>query len=110
VLRDVTIATSFGAQFAITGFVGYNFGCVLASNILLDSRGGFSGQATRRRHSQFRGSKGRCHGNHFWLFKYGVHTGAIWRIRLNRSCATAMRPYVKLLWSLVFLLLPRDAQ
>jgi len=27
----------------------------------------------------------------------GVHIGATWRIRLNRQCAAAMRPYVKLL-------------
>ena len=26
VLRDVAIATNFGMHFAITGFVGYNFG------------------------------------------------------------------------------------
>ena len=33
----------------------------------------------------------------FWLSVYGVHIGATWRIRLNRPCAAAMRPYVKLL-------------
>jgi len=27
----------------------------------------------------------------------GVHIGTTWRIRLNRPCTTAMRPYVKLL-------------
>jgi len=27
----------------------------------------------------------------------GVHIGATWRIRFNRPCAAAMRPYVKLL-------------
>jgi len=27
----------------------------------------------------------------------GVHIGATWRIRLNRPCATAMWPFVKLL-------------
>ena len=32
VLRDVAIATNFGTQFAITGFVSYNFGCVTASD------------------------------------------------------------------------------
>ena len=37
VLRD-----NFGKQFAITGFVGYNFGCMIASDRLFDSRGGFS--------------------------------------------------------------------
>jgi len=35
---------------------------------------------------------------HYWM---GVHTGATWPIRLNRPCAAAMRPYVKLLWPLV---------
>ena len=33
-LRDVAMATDFGTQFAITGFVGYNFGC----DMLFDSR------------------------------------------------------------------------
>jgi len=32
----------------------------------------------------------------------GVHTGATWRIPLNRPCAAAMWPIVKLLWPLVF--------
>ena len=30
-----------------------------------------------------------------------VHIGATWRMRVNRSSAAAMRPYVKLLWPLV---------
>ena len=38
VLRGVAMATNFGTQFAITGFVGYNFGCI-ASDMLFDSRG-----------------------------------------------------------------------
>jgi len=33
----------------------------------------------------------------FWLSIYGMHIGATWGIRLNRPCAAAMRPYVKLL-------------
>jgi len=33
----------------------------------------------------------------FWLSIYGVYIGATWRMRLNRPCAAAMRPYVKLL-------------
>ena len=41
-LRDVAMATNFGTQFAITGFVGYNFGRMIGSNMLFDSRGGFS--------------------------------------------------------------------
>ena len=47
VLRDVAMATNFGTQFAITGFMGYNFGCMIASDTLFDSRGGFQGQAIR---------------------------------------------------------------
>jgi len=43
VLRDVAMTTSFGIQFAITGFMGYNFGCMIASDTLFDSRGGFLG-------------------------------------------------------------------
>jgi len=43
------------------------------------------------------------HGNHFWLSIYGVHIGATWRIRLSRPCAAAMRPYVKLRWPLVII-------
>jgi len=30
-----------------------------------------------------------------------VHISATWRIRLNRPCATVMRPCVKLLWPLM---------
>ena len=39
------MATNFGTQFAITGFVGYNFGRMIGSNMLFDSRGGFSGSS-----------------------------------------------------------------
>ena len=45
VLRDVAMATNFGTQFAITGFVGYNFGYMIASNMLFDSRGVFLGSS-----------------------------------------------------------------
>ena len=47
VLRNVAMATDFGTQFAITGFVDYNFGCMIASGTLFDSRVGFLGQAIR---------------------------------------------------------------
>jgi len=40
--RDVAMATNFRTQFAISGFVGYNFGCMITSVTLFDSRGGFS--------------------------------------------------------------------
>ena len=39
VLRDVAMATNFVTQFVIAGFVGYNFGCMIASDTLFDSRG-----------------------------------------------------------------------
>jgi len=45
VLRDVAMATNFGTQFAITGFLGHNFGCMIASDMLFDSRAGFSGSS-----------------------------------------------------------------
>ena len=45
VLRNVAVATNFGTQFGITDFVGYNFGCVIASDTLFDFRGGFSGSS-----------------------------------------------------------------
>ena len=64
------MATSFWLS------MGYNFGCMIASDMLFNSREGFRGQAIRRRYSRFRGSKGRCYGNHFWLSTYGVHIGA----------------------------------
>jgi len=82
--------------------VRYNFGRVIASDMLFDSMGGFSGQAIQWRHSRFWGSKRRCHGNYFLAFFIWVHIGATWRIRLNHPCAASMVPYVKLLWPLVF--------
>ena len=43
--EDVAMATNFGTHFAITGFMDYNFGCMIASDTLFDSRVGFRGQA-----------------------------------------------------------------
>jgi len=45
VLRDVALATNFGTQFVLTGSEGYNFSCMIASDTLFDSRGGFSGSS-----------------------------------------------------------------
>jgi len=56
-LRDVVIATNFDTQFAITGFVGYNFCCMIASDTLFDARGWVFAD---------RVSKGRCCVNQFW--------------------------------------------
>jgi len=39
------MATNFGKQFTITCFVGYNFGCMIASDMCFDSMGGFSGSS-----------------------------------------------------------------
>jgi len=43
ILRDIAMATNYGTQFAITGFVGYNFGCMIASDTLFDSSSGYFG-------------------------------------------------------------------
>ena len=45
VQRDIAVATNFVTQFAITGFVCYNFGCMIASDTLFDFRGGFLGSS-----------------------------------------------------------------
>jgi len=45
VLRDVAMATNFVTQFAITGFVGYNFGCMIDKDVQSDSSSGFSGSS-----------------------------------------------------------------
>ena len=45
VLGDVAMETNVGTQFAITRFVGYNFGCMIANDTQFDSRGGLSGSS-----------------------------------------------------------------
>jgi len=48
VLMDVAMAINYGTQFAITGFVGYSFGCMIASDTQIDSIGvSFRGHAIR---------------------------------------------------------------
>ena len=42
-VKDVAMATSFWLS------MGYNFGCMITSDTLFDSSGGFSGQAIRNR-------------------------------------------------------------
>jgi len=39
VRRDVVVATNLGTQFVITGSMGCNFGCMIVSDTLFDSRG-----------------------------------------------------------------------
>jgi len=60
VLRDVAMATSFGMQFAITGFVCYNFGCMIASGTMFDSRGWVFGVKLSNEIID------EIHGNQFW--------------------------------------------
>jgi len=40
VLRHVAMATNSAIHFAITASVGYNYGCMIASDMLFDSRVG----------------------------------------------------------------------
>jgi len=95
-LRDVAMATIFWLS-----VVWY-----LATRCFILGVG-FQGKAIRWRHSGDRVSTGRSHGNHFWLSIYGVHIGAsaTWWIRQSRPCSAAMRPYVKLLWPLVIIII-----
>ena len=95
VLRD-----NFGKQFAITGFVGYNFGCMIASDTLFDSTGWVFGvKLSHEDIAEIESLRDVAMTTIFWLSIYGVHIGATWRIglQLNHPCAAAMRPYIKLL-------------
>jgi len=79
-LREVAMASTFWL------LMGYDFGCMIASDTLFDSR-----------HGWFLGSKdiADCKvlrdvamATIFWLSIYGGHIGATWRIRLgNHTCS-----------------------
>jgi len=62
------MATNFGTPFPTTGFVAYNFCCMIASDTLFDSSGGFSESSypMKTYGSRDRASKDCCHGNQFW--------------------------------------------
>ena len=63
---DVAMATNFVTQFAINGFVDYNFGCMIASNSLFDSRDGFLGSRypmKKQARLSIQGLLLCCHGN-----------------------------------------------
>jgi len=77
--------------------LGYNLGCVIASDTVFDSRGGFLSQATYEDVADFEVLRDTAMATIFWLSIYGVHIGATWRKRLNHPCAAAMQPCVKLL-------------
>jgi len=96
---NVAMATSFWLS------MHYNFGCMLASDTLFDSRGWVFGvKQSDEDLADFEVLRYVAMATIFWLSIYGVHIGATWRIRLNRPCAAAMRSYVKLLRPLVSLL------
>ena len=81
------MATNFGTKIAITGFVR-----TIATRQLAMVVGRQSADTVDNFHIGYVAT-----ATTFWLSVYGVHIGAAWRIRLNRPCVAAMRPYVKLL-------------
>ena len=94
--RDVAMATTFWLS------MGYNFSCMIASGTIFDSRGWvFRVNLFNEVIADFKVLRDVAMATIFCLAIYGVHIGATWQIRLNRPCAAAMRPYVKLLWPLV---------
>jgi len=73
---------------------------MIASDMVFDSTDGFSGvKLSDEDIADFDVLMDVVIAIIFWLSTglYGVHIGATWRIRLNRLCMAAMRPYVKLL-------------
>jgi len=69
--------TNFGTQFAIIGFVGYNFGCMIASNTLFDSWWVFGVKLTDEDIADFKVLRDVAMAAIFWLSIYGVHIGAL---------------------------------
>ena len=70
---------------------------MIASDTLFDSRGGFSGSICPMKTVDFEVLRDVAMATISWLSIYVMHIGATGRIQLNRVCAAAMRPYVKLL-------------
>ena len=85
-LRGVAMATSFWLS------MGYNFGCVIASDMLFV----FGVKLSDEDIADFEDLTDIAMAT-ILGFLYMVHIGATWRMRLNRPCAAAMGPYVKLL-------------
>ena len=82
VLRDVAMTTNnFGMPSAVTGFVGYNFGCMIASDTQFDSRGWIFGvKLSDEDITDFEVLRDVAMAAIFWLTVYGVHIGVTWRI------------------------------
>jgi len=71
VLRVIAVATTSGTQFAINGYMtfdmSYNFGCMIASNTLFDSRVGFGVNLSEENIVKIKCLMVvGCHGNQFW--------------------------------------------
>ena len=61
--------------------MGYNFGCMIVSDTMFDSRGGFSGSSyPMKTITDFKILRNVAMATIFWLSIYGVHIGATWRI------------------------------
>ena len=75
VLRDVAMAISFWLSF------GYNFGCIIASYTLFDSRGGFSGSSYPMDIADFEVLRDVGMATIFWLSIWGAH----WRHMANTT-------------------------
>jgi len=86
------MATNFGTQFAITGFVGYNSGCMIASNMLFDSGGWVFGvKLFDEDIADFKVLTDVVMATIFGLSVYGVYIGATSQIRLNRPIVHVWR-------------------
>ena len=77
--------------------MGYIFGCMIASDTLFDTRRWVGVQLSNEDIADFEVLRDVAMVTIFLVSIYGVHISATWRLRLNRPCAAAMRPYVKLL-------------
>jgi len=104
-LRDIAMATTFWLS------MGYNLGCMIASDTLFDSKGGFSGSSYLRKIADLEVSKGRCHDNHFLAF---CISGAHWRHLANTTepsmcggdaalCQTTLTTCFGLAWTILLL-------
>ena len=70
-LRDVAMATNFCLS------IGYNFGCMIASDTLFDSRVGFFGvKLSDEDIADFEVLRDVAMATILWLSIYGVHIGA----------------------------------
>jgi len=74
-------ATSFGMQFAIIGFVGYNFGCMIASDMLFNSRGGFLGSSYPMKTADFEVQWDVAMATTLAFYTWGAH----WRHLANTT-------------------------